>query len=809
MINGRYRSSLYLSHNATTAMDADVLHSAWGPGAAPQPQPSGLPWHVLRKWTKHIGTFESINRAMMKRRTQLQAMQAMSSGAITFELNSQEDVDATPYWLQGDASLACEEALEARSHLRLHSGVVEELQRWWETAQRSLQSGPDPSASEMAKNDYIRISRLLSKAMLPQFDVAEAHAEAEKDWEEDSHGKDTISRVGFMDAIFQIADVWTANVDAGEYVTFLRELFERIAFLQTGSTWFWKDEDAVEPGDYMEEEEEEEEEVVVVAEEEAALPSPKKAKAKPEKPPKAPKTPHSVPHHKAKKQKAKSFKRLMPGEPEPLPPPQQPRKEYEHHQHKQLKDTRAPSPQPSLLHMPSPLVRPSTPPISTFHRPEVEKKGREKHSGEVAPIWSNEQHRSVDLSAVDARARDHHDAPAVPEVAWHAGGEDVIFAGGVAAVDPRNREPIPEVPYDWCHDSVPSYGPFVSKRERKSILEVSLPKPSPCYTPVSHPRMEQPICPPFDPASVTPLPSFASFLGRDLSPSAVSLPRAAAPLDVDIRGPPTPRHARPHSADAEEPALRMAQLRVRRSEALRSQASRSANTPPPLKSVWTLKPPTAPAVAAAAIAKLAPPTMVKAAMARSVSCGACRSGVQHCTSNGSGRRSADHRLRAASAARAAAADGRAVMGLQRKINQLAPSGIELSPPVGARPGTAPMPSLARSRAPRSLAAWGVHASLSAPSLGSYREQRLVLGDDDASWPETQGQVPSAEGMNEQYAVRGVFRPIDRAQAKPSRRLSRFHGGWVRDSNNRGLEGYAVRGSKGLCGSPLVGRALHK
>ena len=59
----------------------------------------------------------------------------------------------------------------------------------------------------LSQADYIRISRSLSKAMLPEFDGAEAQAEAEKDWVQDSRGMLAMSRAAFKDCMFELADV--------------------------------------------------------------------------------------------------------------------------------------------------------------------------------------------------------------------------------------------------------------------------------------------------------------------------------------------------------------------------------------------------------------------------------------------------------------------------------------------------------------------------------------------------------------------------------------------------------------------------
>ena len=57
-----------------------------------------------------------------------------------------------------------------RAKLRKHHDVIEELQRWWEACQHSLQSGEDRAAHRLSREEYILVSRKLSKAMLPEWD---------------------------------------------------------------------------------------------------------------------------------------------------------------------------------------------------------------------------------------------------------------------------------------------------------------------------------------------------------------------------------------------------------------------------------------------------------------------------------------------------------------------------------------------------------------------------------------------------------------------------------------------------------------
>lgn len=168
------------------------------------------------------------------------------------------DLERIPFWQQGDESLNTEAILAVRARIRRHQKVVNELQLWWVAAQRSMRQshGKAYEASKLSRDEYIRISRLLSKVLLESYDADEAQQCAEEDFEADAGGGDTISREQFMDGIYELADVYTRTVEVQEYVEFLQTLFERIT-INKGGKYFWKAESAVVYGGYEEEEEEE------------------------------------------------------------------------------------------------------------------------------------------------------------------------------------------------------------------------------------------------------------------------------------------------------------------------------------------------------------------------------------------------------------------------------------------------------------------------------------------------------------------------------------------------------------------------
>jgi hypothetical protein len=129
---------------------------------------------------------------------------AAAKRAVT-TVNSVKELDELPFWMQGDDKLNTDSAFLARAQLRMHPEVAVELQHWWETVQRSMRQthGAAYAASAVTREEYIKVSRLLSKSMMEEFDPAEAQRAAEEDFEADAAGGDTLTREQFMDAIFE------------------------------------------------------------------------------------------------------------------------------------------------------------------------------------------------------------------------------------------------------------------------------------------------------------------------------------------------------------------------------------------------------------------------------------------------------------------------------------------------------------------------------------------------------------------------------------------------------------------------------
>jgi len=120
--------------------------------------------------------------------------------------------------------------------LRQQPLIVVELHRWWFTALRSRfqkarcnESDESDTGRSLSQRDYVALLLRVSKVVFKDHTLAAAHQIAESDWAADSRGGDEMSRDKFLDAIFELADLWAVTTDAQEYVSFLRYLFAYIA----------------------------------------------------------------------------------------------------------------------------------------------------------------------------------------------------------------------------------------------------------------------------------------------------------------------------------------------------------------------------------------------------------------------------------------------------------------------------------------------------------------------------------------------------------------------------------------------------
>ena len=209
-----------------------------------------------KKWANLGAIFRhNMVHCLGKAMDNIRAEQSVMTEALEGVRTSMDEGDeAVPYWQQGDLAFYSKDSLKKRYELRHNEEVVEQLQLWWDTALRSMQSGNDSDAHELVCERYVEFSIRIYKAMIENFDLAEAEQSARDDWEDDSRGEPTLGRERFMDSMFELADVWTHSMEPVEYASFLKTLFAQVVIEEGANTYFWKEVKDIEYGGYAEDE---------------------------------------------------------------------------------------------------------------------------------------------------------------------------------------------------------------------------------------------------------------------------------------------------------------------------------------------------------------------------------------------------------------------------------------------------------------------------------------------------------------------------------------------------------------------------
>ncbi|KAK1942458.1 hypothetical protein P3T76_005957 [Phytophthora citrophthora] len=133
-----------------------------------------------------------------------------------------------PYRKQGNHSLYTEENLLRRQKLMEDPNVLKAIQRFWETF-TCIRRG----AETIPVHDYVDVFMKFYKALVTpsEFSVGEARFIVEKDWARDSIDGENMSKLLFFGSLFEVADIWTVDISAHEYASFLNKLFERVTMV--------------------------------------------------------------------------------------------------------------------------------------------------------------------------------------------------------------------------------------------------------------------------------------------------------------------------------------------------------------------------------------------------------------------------------------------------------------------------------------------------------------------------------------------------------------------------------------------------
>ena len=153
--------------------------------------------------------------------------------------HEEHGVSTKEYLNDGNHEHYTEDAIAARAALRVHSEVVEWLERFWTTFVTVKTGG-----AELKREEVLSVSVKMCKALFgpEEWDWAEAAEAAEADWEREIGVGKAMTCTAFYDSLFEIADVWTVDIDVHEYTNFLAALYYRItcAVRKRGANDKWR-----------------------------------------------------------------------------------------------------------------------------------------------------------------------------------------------------------------------------------------------------------------------------------------------------------------------------------------------------------------------------------------------------------------------------------------------------------------------------------------------------------------------------------------------------------------------------------------
>ncbi|KAG2770292.1 hypothetical protein PC129_g15790 [Phytophthora cactorum] len=161
---------------------------------------------------------------MCQGKTQKLLFKYETGGAFTSPLSPK----VLPYRKQGNHSLYTEENLLKRQKLMEDPDVLQAIERFWVTFPCIRQGG-----EAIPMHDYVDVFMKFYKALVApsEFSIGEARYIVEKDWAKDSIDGENMSKLLFFGSLFEVADIWTIDIGAEQYVAFLNKLFERVTMI--------------------------------------------------------------------------------------------------------------------------------------------------------------------------------------------------------------------------------------------------------------------------------------------------------------------------------------------------------------------------------------------------------------------------------------------------------------------------------------------------------------------------------------------------------------------------------------------------
>ncbi|ETW08545.1 hypothetical protein H310_01105 [Aphanomyces invadans] len=143
---------------------------------------------------------------------------------VLFEFQKVAD-PTIPFYLQGSAEFQEAEALEKRRQLKQSRHVGEAILQYWRVFPKIVVI----DENVITKAEYMQVMLLIFKVLRSDFEKATATIQIDKDWIVDSKSSQYMTSAMFFDALFELVDVWTCDIEEATYVGFLDLLYKRIS----------------------------------------------------------------------------------------------------------------------------------------------------------------------------------------------------------------------------------------------------------------------------------------------------------------------------------------------------------------------------------------------------------------------------------------------------------------------------------------------------------------------------------------------------------------------------------------------------
>lgn len=139
--------------------------------------------------------------------------EARAEGVVT-KVQTAEEVAALALWQQGDEEMYTSSNLQARASNRRHPLVVTALDVWWQATLSIIQMSvlaDGTHRQRVSQGIYVAIFTKIGLGLLEEGeagDPGECRQQASEAWVEDSKGQADLSSTKWLDALFELADVW-------------------------------------------------------------------------------------------------------------------------------------------------------------------------------------------------------------------------------------------------------------------------------------------------------------------------------------------------------------------------------------------------------------------------------------------------------------------------------------------------------------------------------------------------------------------------------------------------------------------------